>query len=49
MFRQVALLTMTHVSRVETYTQVSMKEGTKRYGYKDLDAVFKEFSQLDDK
>ena len=26
-----------------------MREGTKRHGHKNLDAVFKEFAQLDNK
>ena len=49
MFRKVSTLTMTQVSRVHKYTQVSMKEGTKMHGYKVLDMVFTEFAQLDNK
>ena len=48
-FRKTVALTMTQVSRADKYAQVSMKEGIKRHEYKALDAVFKEFAQLDNK
>ena len=42
-------ITMARVLKVDKYAHLSMKQGTIIHGHKELDVVFKEFSQLDDK
>ena len=49
MFRRVIEIMMGRVLKVDDYTHLSMKQGTIIHGHKELDVVFKEFSQLDDK
>ena len=46
MFRKMITITMAQVSNIDTYAQVSMKEGNKSHGHKALDAAFKEFVQV---
>jgi len=49
MFRKLVCITITQLSRTEKYVQLSIKEGIRRHGDKALEAVLKEYSQLDDK
>ena len=49
MFRKVVGITMTQLSQTETCAQISIKEGIRIHGDKVLDAVLKEYSQLDNK
>jgi hypothetical protein len=49
MFRKVIGITMSQMSKEDRYAQVSVKEGIKRYGHKAIEAVMKEYAQLDDR
>ena len=49
MFRKAVGITLTQMSKVDKYAQVSVREGIKRHGQKAIDAMMKEFAQLNDK
>ena len=49
MFRKVLGTIMTQIAKASKHAQVNMKEGIKRYGEKAIEAVFKEYAQLDEK
>jgi len=49
MFKKVVSITMAHIKSASKHEQVSMKEGIKRYGQAAIQAVLKEYAQLNDK
>ena len=49
MFRKVLGTIMTKITKASKHVQVNIKEGIKRYGDKAIEAVFKEYVQLDKK
>jgi len=49
MFKKIVSITMAHIKSASKHEQVSMKEGIKRYGQAAIQAVLKEYAQLNDK
>ena len=49
LYRRIVGVTMTQMSKIDKYAQVSVSECIKRQGNKAVGAVLAEFSQLNDK
>ena len=49
LYRRIVGVTMTQMSKIDEYAQVSVSECIKRQGNKAVGAVLAEFSQLNDK
>ena len=49
MFRKVLGTVMTQIARESKHAQVNVREGIKRYGDKAVEAIFKEYAQLNEK